>query len=299
MPQKKSVTRIGIAYALYMIIGEVAATLIMLFIQSVAPDLAKNANMQLLVGTLPSYLFAFPVVYLMVRNLPKLKPYPRKITVGWFFAVFTICMAGMFAGALLGLGLGKLLNLIPGVTAENAVSDLVMQVNPALIILTVVIIAPIIEELLYRKLLLDRIEPISRQMSIILSGLMFGLFHVNVYQFFYAFIIGMIFASIYLNTGKIQYTIFLHMMVNFMGSVVSLYVSQGNNQVVTVAYGLFYMALMITGIIMFILNCKAFMVQDIPGSLPKDIRSKTIFLAPGMLAFYVVTLLLLILSLLM
>lgn len=299
MSQKKSVTRIGIAYALYMIIGEVAATLIMLFIQSVAPDLAKNANMQLLVGTLPSYLFAFPVVYLMVRNLPKLKPYPRKITVGWFFAVFTICMAGMFAGALLGQVLGKLLNLIPGVTAENAVSDLVMQVNPALIILTVVIIAPIIEEFLYRKLLLDRIGPISRQMAIILSGLMFGLFHANVYQFFYAFIIGMIFASIYLNTGKIQYTIFLHMMVNFMGSVVSLYVSQGNNPVVTVAYGLFYMALMITGIIMFILNCKAFMVQDIPGSLPKDIRSKTIFLAPGMFAFYVVTLLLLILSLLM
>ena len=41
-------------------------------------------------------------------------------------------------------------------------------------------------------------------------------------QFVYAFTIGAVFAYVYSKTGKIHYTILMHMLINFLGSVVSL-----------------------------------------------------------------------------
>ena len=44
------------------------------------------------------------------------------------------------------------------------------------------------------------------------SGLMFGLFHGNLNQFVYAFVLGLCFGFIYVKTGNIRYTIGLHML---------------------------------------------------------------------------------------
>ena len=56
--------------------------------------------------------------------------------------------------------------------------------------------------------------------AILLSGFMFDLFHKNLQQFIYATVIGIIFAYIYIRTGRLRYSIILHMLINFMGSVV-------------------------------------------------------------------------------
>ena len=55
-----------------------------------------------------------------------------------------------------------------------------------------------------------------------MSGLMFGLFHGNLNQFVYAFVLGCFFAFLYVKTGKLKITIALHMIFNFMGGVVSI-----------------------------------------------------------------------------
>ena len=62
--------------------------------------------------------------------------------------------------------------------------------------------------------------------AMMLSALMFGLFHMNLFQFFYAFGIGLIFAYIYIKSRKIGYSIAFHMIINFMGSVVAVLVSK-------------------------------------------------------------------------
>lgn len=48
---------------------------------------------------------------------------------------------------------------------------------------------------------------------------MFGAFHLNLYQFFYAFFLGAVFGYIYVKTGRLRYTIALHATVNFLGGV--------------------------------------------------------------------------------
>lgn len=60
------------------------------------------------------------------------------------------------------------------------------------------------------------------RISVFLSALMFALFHGNLSQFFYAFLLGGFFAVVYIKTGNIIYPIILHMAANLSGSVVGV-----------------------------------------------------------------------------
>lgn len=219
MNQKKAVSKIGIAYALYIITAILLSTLISLGIRNFADSsVISSNNFRLIVGTVPSYIFAFTLTWFIIRKIPKMPPDPKKITCSWFFMLIPISFAAMYIGAFIGLGAGSLLNLIPNVNITNSTSDIIMKSNLFLVLLIVVIVGPIFEELLFRKFLLDRLRPISAHVGLALSAVMFGLFHENVYQFFYAVLLGLILGSIYLNTGRIRYTIFIHMTINFFGS---------------------------------------------------------------------------------
>ena len=66
--------------------------------------------------------------------------------------------------------------------------------------------------------------PFGEKPAVILSGLAFGLIHGNLTQFFYAFGLGIAFGYIFVKTGKVKYPIILHMIINFLGSVVSVLV---------------------------------------------------------------------------
>ena len=104
----------------------------------------------------------------------------------------------------------------------NQVEEMIMDMSLWAVILSAVILAPIMEELIFRKLVLDRLAGYGPAVAMSVSALVFGLAHGNFYQFFYAFLLGLIFAYIYLRTGKVRYSMMLHMMVNFCGSVIPI-----------------------------------------------------------------------------
>ena len=97
-------------------------------------------------------------------------------------------------------------------------ADTVSSVSLWAVFLFMVILAPIFEEIFFRKVVIDRLRRYGDLPAIIISGLVFGLIHGNFSQFFYAALLGMVFGAIYVHTGKLGYTIFLHMLINFMGS---------------------------------------------------------------------------------
>jgi membrane protease YdiL (CAAX protease family) len=57
-----------------------------------------------------------------------------------------------------------------------------------------VVLAPLGEELLFRGILLRALRDYGDGICILVSGLLFGLLHANVYQIFYAFALGAFFA---------------------------------------------------------------------------------------------------------
>ena len=58
--------------------------------------------------------------------------------------------------------------------------------------------------------------------AVAVSSVAFGLFHGNLYQLFYATGLGFVLGYIYAKTGKLRYTVAIHMIINFLGSVVAI-----------------------------------------------------------------------------
>ena len=88
-----------------------------------------------------------------------------------------------------------------------------------LYLLSAVVIAPVFEELLFRRILLTRLVRFGEWPAVLVGALIFSLVHGNFFQIFYAFAVGVLLGWLYLRTGKLLYPILLHFTVNFFGSV--------------------------------------------------------------------------------
>jgi len=81
--------------------------------------------------------------------------------------------------------------------------------------LMVAVTAPILEEILFRgvilKALLKKYAPYK---AILLSAIAFGIFHLNPWQFLYATVLGLWLGYIYWKTRSLFYPILIHMLLN-------------------------------------------------------------------------------------
>ena len=184
--------------------------------------------------------------------------------------------------------------------------------NMIVTFLYMVICAPILEEYIFRKLIVDRTVKYGQGVAVVLSGLMFGLFHGNLNQFAYAFLLGMFLAFLYVKTGELKVTIGLHMCINFMGAVVSVLLLKAihleeyqevimngaDSQAVMdymmkylpgwigyMIYVLFILAVLVTGIVLFIVYRKKLKLEL--GQIAKGRRFKTVIGNPGMICYCV------------
>ena len=88
--------------------------------------------------------------------------------------------------------------------------------------LTIVIIAPILEELIFRGVILKRfLDKYSENKAIILSALIFGIAHANPWQFIGAVLIGIILGWIFVKTKSVLPGMFMHFINNLTGFVLA------------------------------------------------------------------------------
>ena len=146
------------------------------------------------------------------------------------------------------------------------------------------ILSPIIEEMMFRGVMLNKLSRYGDKVAIITTAILFGLFHANFSQFFYAVALGMIFAYVALKTGTIKYSIILHIVVNIMGGVIlPAAIGDGSNIVVAGCVGLVLLVLLIK-------NRKNISLLDGEIKLEKGTAFKTIWGNVGMVLFTVICL---------
>ena len=141
----------------------------------------------------------------------------RKLSGKNFFIFMLMCFPLMYGGNLIGTLLSTLLS---GGTATNGLFQYVFDESP-LKLIVIVLLAPMLEEFLFRKQLIDRCAKYGEKTAILFSALSFGLFHMNLYQFFYAFGLGLVFGYVYTRTRRLRYSVIMHMVINFLGSVLA------------------------------------------------------------------------------
>ena len=163
-----------------------------------------------------------------------------------------------------------------------------------------VVIAPLVEEFVFRRQLIDRMRVYGEKTAVIASAVIFGLFHGNLSQLFYAFALGLLLGYLYLRTGRLRYGVILHMTVNFLGSIaapalmrgadLSWLASAGSAPLSTgtalfLAYIVCLLAAAVAGLVLLCLKSRSVFFDIADMELPKAQRFRTVYLNAGMLLF--------------
>ena len=252
----------------------------------------------------PLYLVAIPVGLRILKPLPMCAPEEHKLKLDALLSLLPICCCLMYVGNLIGTMLS--LGLSDGM-AENVVAEYAMDTSPLKIVF-MVILAPLLEEIVCRKQIIDRTRIYGEKTAVLLSATVFALLHQNFYQYFYAFALGLVFAYVYIRTGRLRYPVIFHAIVNFMGSVLApwilnnvdialldtmdpnvspeeflaLYGEAIPGLVLMGAYVLGLLALSVAGIILLIERCRKVTWLPAEQQLPRGTVAKTVYLNWGM-----------------
>lgn len=291
----------GIISTFFQIIMQIA----LIILSKGDPSIASSDWANYVLILIPMYVIAFPLTMLFFRIAPKAPFDKKKIPVSKLISYFVMMVP---LTLLLNIFSILLASALSDGSATNPLNDLVTEVN-IWQIGTVVVLAPIVEEMIFRKFVIDRTRQYGEMLSLIFSALCFSLFHMNIFQIFYAFALGLLLAYIYIRSGNIRYTIGLHMAFNFWGSVIPLTIGSlvsdevlsslqssdaatiiqtlSPEQISGIAiYGMYILAeliLFIAGIILWIKSFakKEFRIEQASMELPKGRRFKTAFVTIG------------------
>lgn len=131
-------------------------------------------------------------------------------------SLFTACMTVLFTFCIIPLV--TIINMISSLFVENNVDDTLnytVQSNPMLVNLILLALVPaVVEEFIFRGLIFNGYKKRNPLKAALLSALLFGLIHMNINQFTYAFVLGIIFALLTYVTGSIIPSTIAHFVIN-------------------------------------------------------------------------------------
>ncbi len=218
--EKQNLSRLGYGYAALSLITFAVALIIQIIVLAINPDIIKSTLFLNLITPVSIYIFALPVLLIIISKCEVNAPEKRRFGIGQWFICMIIGFGIMYIGSIIGNTVMDYISILSGYDYSNSLDTIVDNENLWVTFIFTVIIAPIGEEFVFRKLIIDRTQRYGGAVCILLSALMFGLMHSNFYQFFYCVGLGLILGYIYHRSGKLLPCILLHATINFMGGIV-------------------------------------------------------------------------------
>lgn len=313
---RRRFSRLGLGAFTILAVATALQAVIVVLLNVLGVDWQSSTAGVWIISFLPLYLAAVPLGLLIMRRVPPLRAQEigcMQVGFGRWLIFLMVSVCAMYAGSFIGIAVNGVLSLLKhGEEVVNPVEELILSSPLWLRLLIVVIVGPIIEELIFRRFLVDRMRRYGERLAVVVSGLMFGLFHGNFSQFFYAFFLGVIFGYLYLRTGKLRLTIALHCVINFMGSIMApalmevmgesgLYdiealmeadsaeiLSSVGPMLLMSAYSSLVMGAAVAGLVLLIVRRKRVFFLPAPEELPRAKRFSVVWVNVGMILFVVV-----------
>lgn len=121
-----------------------------------------------------------------------------------------------------GAGIAIILNILIGLTGISGIDNTFQKISEAIkstpIVITIIcagIIIPIVEEIIFRGLIFNRIKfQYNLTAAMLISSVVFGIYHGNIIQGIYATMLGVCLAYTYNKTKNILIPIFIHISAN-------------------------------------------------------------------------------------
>ena len=156
------------------------------------PIYLNDFNILTALSALCNYILPFPIFYLLMKRLPSQTIEKHSIDFKTLLKYIAITITLMQIGNIISVVITAILSGAIQSEITNPVHQLINNNNILINLLVISIIAPIFEEIFFRKFLIDRTIKYGARVSI--------------------------------KTGKITYPIILHSIINMIGSVLSLFI---------------------------------------------------------------------------
>ena len=146
------------------------------------------------------------------------KPSPTLQTIGWGIVGFFLVLVGQGIAANIELKFG----VDPG--SENTTQFIEIAQEVPLAIFSIVIFAPILEELIFRRIIFGTLLPKTNFfVAASVSAIVFGIIHFDFTHILIYAVSGFIFSFIYYKTKRIIASIISHMLLNGFVVLVQFY----------------------------------------------------------------------------
>jgi membrane protease YdiL (CAAX protease family) len=186
----------------------------------------ENVYVTQLLPLILSYIIIIPLAWLMTKRSvdPERMPPKHNISIGkiiaWFLAIFALSRIVTMITSLIN-------NAIAGEEVVDAVTGMQME-SPLMMFLLAVFVAPFAEEILFRGFLYKILAPYGGQYYVLISALLFSLFHMNFNQIPATFVLGLLLAYVMYRTGNILIPIVLHFINNLISSIGAFFLESPN-----------------------------------------------------------------------
>lgn len=209
----------SIMYAAIYFILQVVIQLVMMF--SLGYSIAmENLSLTIILSSIIGFLIYWGIIKLRKQFLVSAFSFRkfdyRQIP---FFMGLGFCLQYLFQGLIL------IFNLEDKFPEHAQTIKLIFEGgSPVIVMLSVIIFAPFIEEILFRGLIINELKgKMPLILVILIQSLMFGVIHGNWLQIAYAFIMGILLGLVSIWSRSIWPAIVLHMSMNGSPILISLF----------------------------------------------------------------------------
>lgn len=247
---------------------------------------AYSMDLMILLNDVSIYGLGLPVLLGVGCLIPDGAPLPmrpkRTVSPKLFAKFACVGYAGLYLASLLTSMILMVVRTLLGQPAvDDSLGQMIDAMSPLASLIMVAILPAVLEELVFRAFLYKKLIRFGELPYILLSGFFFGAYHTNFDQFLYAFVLGSWMAYMVCRTGTVIYGMMLHLLVNFYSSNVLTDVM--DSMAATTLLGFLIMAVVITGIVLFIKMSRNLFVRR-NESLTGQMVEKAV-LSPGMIVF--------------
>ena len=210
-------------------------------------DVYESVIKNILINTTPCILVSIVIsipIYYLITKLRK----ERFIDVCSFKR---ISPAGIGINTLTGMAMAifilYILAIIDSIYPLKNISgdyedlmNTIMSGNFVIVFITVGILGPIIEEIIFRGLVLSELRKVTHNTSaVIIQGVLFGIYHMNPLQAMYASVIGIVLGYVMLRYKTLWAPILVHIFFNSLNILLDKMLSEQHAQ----SYGVIYFLL--------------------------------------------------------
>jgi len=144
----------------------------------------------------------------------------------------------IFSFIMLGIGYACFGNMVIMKFEVNQVTE----INLFLLIISSVIVGPFVEEVIFRYILVSKLEKFNnRVFTILIASFIFAIMHSGFSTIIYTFILGIILNTVYIKNKNLLYPLIVHIFANLS----SLFINGYNSYILVLSFVLLFISLLI------------------------------------------------------